>query len=223
MKIKAIFFDQDETLIHSSMGLYERYVLERAKDFAKVFHVNNINKAKKMAFEMKIEKCDDSTIKLYDLMKIPRSVWYNKMEAIDVKPFLKKNRKLNRFLANLRKLGLLTFLLTNSPTLQTNKILEAVGVSRSNFDNLFTWERGKKPPKPSKDPFVSVFRKFRLKPDECVMVGNEIRVDLQVAHLLGIHTVGINLETSPDKNVDFVINQLDDLFTIIDLLEGKDI
>lgn len=223
MKIRSIIFDQDETLIHPNTGLYEQYVLERAKDFAKAFNVNDINKAKQMAFEMKIEKCDDSTIKLYDLMKIPRSVWYDKMESIDVRSFLNKDLKLNRFLAKLKQMGLLTFLLTNSPTRQTNRILEAVGLPNSSFDNLFTWEKGKEPPKPSKKPFLFIFRKFGLKPGECIMVGNEIRVDLRVAHSLNIHTVGINLETKPDENVDFTINKLDDLFTIIKLLEEKNI
>lgn len=223
MKIKAIIFDQDETLIHPNTGLYERYVLERAKDFAKVFGIKKIEEAKELAFKMKIEKCDDSTIKLYDLMKMPRSVWYDKMESIDVRPFLNKDLKLNRFLAKLKQMGLLTFLLTNSPTRQTNRILEAVGLSGSNFDHLFTWEKGKEPPKPSKEPFLFIFRKFGIKPEECMMVGNEIRVDLRVAHSLNIHTIGINLETKPDENVDFTINKLDDLSTIIKLLEEKNI
>lgn len=221
MKIKSIIFDQDETLIHPNTGLYEQYVLERAKDFARVFSVNDINKAKQMAFEMKIEKCDDSTIKLYDLMKISRSIWYDKIDSIDVDPFLSKDLKLKKFLEKLKNNGLLTFLLTNSPTLQTNKILRAVGLTGSNFDHLFTWEKGKDPPKPSKEPFLFIFKKFRLKPEECIMMGNEIKVDLRIAHSLNVHTVGINLETKPDKNVDFTIDKLSDLFTIIDVLEGK--
>lgn len=223
MKIKSIIFDLDETLIHPNTGLYEQYVLERAKDFAEAFSVDDINKAKQMAFKMKIEKCEDSTIKLYDLMKIPRSVWYDKMNSIDIQPFLQEDLKLKEFLVKLKRNGLLIFLLTNSPTLQTKKILEAVGLLDSSFDHLFTWEKGKEPPKPSKDPFLFIFRKFGLKPEECIMVGNEIRVDLRVAHSLNIHTVGINLETKPDKNVDFTISKLDDLSTIIKLVEGKNI
>lgn len=223
MKIKSIIFDQDETLIHPNTGLYEQYVLERAKDFAKTFGVDNINRAKQMALQMKIEQCDDSTIKLYDIMKIPRSVWYDKINSIDVRPFLRKDRKLKKFLVKLKKHGLLTFLLTNSPTRQSSKILEAVGLSDSNFDHIFAWKKGKEPPKPSKQPFLFIFRKFGLQPEECIMVGNEIKVDLHVAHSLNINTVGINLETKPDKNVDFTINKLDDLSTIINLLEEKTI
>ncbi len=223
MKIKSIIFDQDETLIHPNTGLYEQYVLERAKDFAKTFGVDDVNRAKQMALQMKIERCDDSTIKLYDVMKIPRSVWYDKINSIDIRPFLSEDLILKRFLVKLKKRGLLIFLLTNSPTLQTNKILEAVGLSGSNFDHVFTWEKGKEPPKPSKKPFLFLFKKFRLKPEECIMVGNEIQVDLHVAHSLNINTVGINLETKTDINVDFTINKLDDLSTIINLLEGKTI
>jgi FMN phosphatase YigB (HAD superfamily) len=223
MKIKAIIFDQDETLIHPNTGLYEQYVLERAKDFAKVFGIKNINQAKKMAFKMKIEKCEDSTIKLYDLMKIPRSVWYDKLNLIDVEPFLRVDLKLKQFLSKLKNNGLLIFLLTNSPTLQTKKILETVGLSNSIFDHIFTWERGKEPPKPSRKPFAYIFKKFGIKSEECIMVGNEIKVDLRVAHSLHIHTVGINLETRPDENVDHTVNDLDDLFSIINLLEENNL
>lgn len=222
MKIKSIIFDQDETLIQPSTGLYEEYVVERAKDFAKAFNIKDINTAKRLAFKMKVEKCDDSTIKLYDLMKISRSVWYDKMNAIDVKPFLQKDVKLKKFLTRVKKDGLLIFLLTNSPTLQTKKILNTLGLSDSIFDHIFTWKRDKEPPKPSEEPFRFVFKKFKLKPEECIMVGNEIKVDLRIAHSLGIHTVGINLETKPDENVDFTICKLDELLTIIKLL-GKDI
>jgi len=223
MKIKCIFFDQDETLIHPNTGLYEQYVLERAKDFAKTYGISDINRAKKMAFQMKIEKCDDSTIKLYDLMKIPRSVWYDKLNSISVTSFLKEDLNLKKFLVNLKKNGLLIFLLTNSPTLQTKKILNVVGLSDSYFDQVFTWKKGKEPPKPSEKPFLFIFKKFKIKPEECIMVGNEIKVDLRVAHFLNIHTVGINLETKPDQNVDFTINKLEELLIIIKILEGKKI
>lgn len=221
MKIKAIIFDQDETLIHPNTGLYEQYVLERAKDFSKVFGIKKIEEAKELAFKMKIEKCDDSTIKLYDLMKIPRSIWYDKLNSINVEPFLTKDLKLKRFLSKLKRLNILSFLLTNSPSLQTKKILDTVGVSVADFAHIFSWEKGKEPPKPSKQPFLVIFKKFGIKAEECIIVGNEIRVDLSVAHSLNVHTVGINLETKPDKNVDFVISKLDDLFTIIKTLEEK--
>lgn len=221
MKIKSIIFDQDETLIHPDTGLYEEYILERAKDFARVFNISDIDEAKRLAFKMKQEKCDDSTIKLYDLMGIAQTIWYDKINTIDVKPFLKKDLKLIRFLTLLKKKGLLAFLLTNSPTLQTKKIINSVGMHLSIFDHLFTWERGEKPPKPSRKPFLHIFNKFKIKPEECIMVGNEIQVDLKTAHLMGIHTVGINLESKPDGNVDFTISKLSDLFDIIKLLERR--
>jgi FMN phosphatase YigB (HAD superfamily) len=219
MKIKAIAFDQDETLIHADTGLYERYIEERAKDFARAFGIADLEEAKKQAFKMKIEKCDDSTLKLYEMMGIPLDIWYAKINAIDVRPYLKKDVALQSFLDKLRRAGLRTFLVTNSPTSQTKKILQAVGVSPESFDRLFTWELGQEPPKPSEWPFLQMFNDFGLKPEECIMVGNEIRVDLQTAHRLGLHTIGIHLETPQDKNVDFTINTLDDLFSIIEQLE----
>jgi len=223
MKIKAIIFDQDETLIHPNTGLYEVYVTERAKDFARVFDINNLNEAKRLAFEMKISQCDDSTISLYDRMGIPRSVWYDKLNAIDVRAFLHTNEKLKTFIMALKNSGIRIILLTNSPSLQTKKVLNSVGVPSSMFDHIFTWEKGQEPPKPSKEPFLFIWEKFGLTAEECLMVGNEVKVDLQVAHTLHIHTVGIHLETKADENVDFIIHKLEDIFNVIKKIERNNI
>ena len=221
MKVKAVIFDQDETLIHPETGLYDSYVEERARDFARAYNIEDLEEARERAFKMKIEKCDDSTIALYDMMGVPRSVWYDKINTIDVKPFLRPAPELRAFLKELKDAGLFVFLLTNSPTHQTCKIFEASGVSPETFDRMFTWEAGKEPPKPSKKPFQAIMEEFKLAPEECVMVGNEIKVDLRTAHTLGIRTVGINLETPADAYVDFTIDKLDDLVKVIRRIERK--
>lgn len=221
MKIKALIFDQDETLIQPDTGLYERYIIERAKDYASVFDIKNIEDAKRLAFKDKIEKCNDSTITLYELMGIPTTVWYDKINRIDVKPYLKKDQSLSMFLGQLKSKRLLTFLLTNSPTKQTHKILEAVGINKRTFDHIFSWERDKIPPKPSKKPFHYIFKEFNLSPSECIMVGNEIKVDLETAHNLGIITIGINLETKPNEKVSYVANNLEEIFELINTIESK--
>lgn len=218
MKIKVIIFDQDETLIQPDTGLYEEYVVERAKDFSHVYGIDDLEKAKQLAFKMKMDECNHSTIELYDKMGISRSVWYDKINNIDARPYLKKDLSLKHFLRQLKNRGLLIFLLTNSPTIQTKKILEFTGIPIEIFDGLFTWERDREPPKPLKEPFEKIFNKYKVQPEECIMVGNEIKVDLQTAHTLGVNTVGINLESNPDENVDFTVDKLEGIFKIINKL-----
>lgn len=219
LKIKAVFFDQDETLIHPSTGLYEKYVLERAKDFARVFKIKDIQEAKKLAYKMKKEECNDSTIILYDKMGIPRNIWYDKINKIKVSKYLKKNPKILKFLKALVKSDIKVYLLTNSPTLQTKKIFKAVGLSLGIFNEIFTWVKNQEPPKPSKKPFLKIMQKLKIKPKQVIMVGNEIFVDLKPAHDLGITTVGINPEDGPQQYIDFKISTLEGLYEIIRGLE----
>jgi len=221
IKVKAIFFDQDETLIHPSTGLYEEYVLERAKDFAKVYGIKNIERAKKLAFKMKKEECCDSTITLYDKMGIPRNIWYDKINKINVDKFLKRDINLLRFVKKILNRGIKIYLLTNSPTTQTKKILDTVGLSVKLFDEIFAWERGNQPPKPSKLPFLKIMNKLKTKPNEMLMVGNEIFVDLKPAFDLGITTVGINPEAGPRKFINYKISKLEEIYEIIDIIESK--
>lgn len=218
-RIRAIIFDQDETLIHPKSGLYEEYILERAKDYAQAFHIHDIEDAKRKAFEMKKKECNDSSIVLYDKMRISRDIWYDKINKIEVKKYLQKDIQLINFLQDLKKKKIHLFLLTNSPTLQTKRILEVVGLQHNLFDQIFTWIKGEEPPKPSSKPFYEIFKNFKVKPEECLMVGNEILVDLKTAHDLGIYTIGINPEAGPQKYMDFIIKELPEIHTIIKIVE----
>jgi HAD superfamily hydrolase (TIGR01549 family) len=221
MKIKAIFFDQDETLIRPSTGLYEEYILERAKDFAQTFKIKDIEEAKRLAYKMKKEECGDSTIILYDKMGISRNVWYDKINNIDILKYIKKDTEILKFLKSLTKSGIKIFLLTNSPTLQTEKIFQALRIPLGIFDEVFTWIRDQEPPKPSQKPFIKICKKLKMNHENMIMVGNEVFVDLKPAHNLGVTTVGINPEEGPQKFIDFKISQLTDLYAIINKAEGK--
>lgn len=218
-KIKAIFFDQDETLIHPSTGLYEEYILERAKDFAKTYKIKDIEEAKRLAYKMKMEKCEHSSIILYDKMGIPRSVWYDKINNIDVSKYVKSDPKILKFLKTLTKSGIKVYLLTNSPTLQTKKIFKTLGLPLNIFDEVFAWIRNQEPPKPSKEPFIKIGKKLKIDAKGMIMVGNEIFVDLKPAHDLGITTIGINPENGPQELIDFKISKLEELYDIINILE----
>lgn len=219
-KIKAIFFDQDETLIHPATGLYEEYILERAKDYAKVYKIKDIELAKKLAYKMKKEKCDDSTIILYDKIGISRNIWYDKINKINVSNYLKVDKNLQSFLRQLKKRGIKLYLLTNSPTLQTKKIFKSLGVPVDTFNKIFTWVKNQEPPKPSQKPFLEICKKLKINPENIIMAGNEIFIDLKPAHDFGATTVGVNPEKGPKKFMDFKISKLEQLYEIIDKIEN---
>lgn len=218
-KIKAIFFDQDETLIHPSTGLYGEYILERAKDFAKTFKIKSVEEAKRLAYKMKKEECNDSTITLYDKMGISRNIWYDKINRINVSKYLKPEPSVLKFLESLNSSGIKLYLLTNSPTLQTEKIFNSIGIPLTIFDEVFSWVKDKEPPKPSQEPFLKICKKLHITPKNVIMVGNEIFVDLKSAHDLGAITVGINPEDGSQKYIDFKISKLEEIYEIIKRLE----
>jgi len=64
-----------------------------------------------------------------------------------------------------------------------------------------------------------VFKEYSIRPEECVMVGNEILVDLKTASVLGINTIGVNPEPGPDEFMDYKINNLHQIFQIIAKLQ----
>jgi len=219
MKIKAVFFDQDETLISPATGLYEEYILQRALDFGRVKGISDIEQAKKQAYKYKNDECEGSSIILYDKIGVGRDIWYDRINQIEVEKYLEPDLRLKQFVKSLRDEDKKLFLLTNSPTLQTKKILRAVGLTGDEFEKLFTWVLGETPPKPTKRPFVEVMEKYGIVAKECVMVGNEVGIDLAPAHKLGIWTIGINLDAEKDENVDFVAENLSQVKQIINQIE----
>lgn len=106
-------------------------------------------------------------------------------------------------------------ILTDAPRIQAWIRLASMGI-QDKFDYVITFD-DTRTKKPGKKPFLFALKKIKLKPEECVMVGDSLRRDLSAAKELGFKTVfakyGEDREASNTKP-DYVINSIKDILNI---------
>jgi putative hydrolase of the HAD superfamily len=85
------------------------------------------------------------------------------------------------------------------------------------FDLVVTFD-DTKVKKPGREPFMYVLKKLKLKPEECVMVGDSLKKDIAPAKKLGFKTVfaryGENYLERARVKPDYTINDIKDLLRI---------
>ena len=88
------------------------------------------------------------------------------------------------------------YLLTNAQRLFTVPELELLGIYEK-FDGIVI-SSDVKCCKPDKNIFMTLLNEFSLKPEECIMVGNDACADIAGAHAVGIDSVYVKSNLSPD-------------------------
>jgi putative hydrolase of the HAD superfamily len=106
-------------------------------------------------------------------------------------------------------------ILSDAPRIQAWLRLAALGL-QDKFDYVITFD-DTKARKPSSKPFMLALRKLRLRPDECVMVGDSMKRDMAAAKKLGFRAVfaryGGNNEPARIKP-DYEIGSITELLKI---------
>jgi putative hydrolase of the HAD superfamily len=107
-------------------------------------------------------------------------------------------------------------ILSDAPRIQAWIRLAAMGI-QDKFDYVITFD-DTKIKKPGLKPFLLALKKLKLKPDECLMVGDSLRRDVTPAKKLGFKTVfakyGGNYESMKVKP-DYVIYDIKELLKIL--------
>jgi len=82
------------------------------------------------------------------------------------------------------------------------------------FDIVVTFD-DTKTRKPNKKPFLYALKKLRLKPEECLMVGDSLKKDIVPAKKLGFRTAfakyGLNITEKANVKPDYVMDDIKDL------------
>ncbi len=117
---------------------------------------------------------------------IKKAEWISySMESVDPTRFLKKDDRLIAVLKRLKircRLGILT----NNNRVQAERILSALGITDLMDVVHAATEAGHRKPDPR--PFRQIIRELGCSADECLMVGDDIPVDLVPAAKLGMAT-----------------------------------
>lgn len=119
-------------------------------------------------------------------------------------------------LLKLKNNGVKVGVLTDAPKLKAWVRLASMSLSNF-FDVVVTFEDSKKL-KPSQKPFKVILNKLRIKPEECLMVGDRPERDLKGAKKLGIKTCFAKYGNPTGKaKADYTINDIRDLLKIVKL------
>jgi len=106
-------------------------------------------------------------------------------------------------------------ILSDAPKFQAWIRLAAMKI-QDIFDLIVTVD-DTKVEKPDKKPFLFALKKLKLKPEECLMIGDSLKKDVEPAKKLGFRTVyakyGGN-ETKSTVKPDYVINNIKELLKI---------
>ena len=122
-------------------------------------------------------------------------------------------------LSRLKKAGKKVYLLSNAQRIFTEYELHVLNIAQY-FDDIFiSSDYGTK--KPDKRFFNMLIEKHSIKPNESIMIGNDMRSDIEGAQNVGMNTMYIHSNISPElvgkPEADFVLAEMD-MKRIMDLL-----
>jgi putative hydrolase of the HAD superfamily len=103
-------------------------------------------------------------------------------------------------------------ILSDAPRIQAWIRLAAMGI-QDKFDYVITFDETKSK-KPSLKPFLYILKKLRLRPEECVMIGDSLKRDIAPAKRLGFKTVFAKYGEDKEKarvKPDYVISDIKEL------------
>lgn len=93
--------------------------------------------------------------------------------------------------------------ITDGPAVQAMRLLNHVGIDITLFSEFVAWERGGTMPKCGKsDVFVDLVTRYRLDPEEILMVGDSLETDIIPAREVGLQTLRIGNEPGSLPNID---------------------
>lgn len=190
--IKAIILDLDDTLYDCSGTLLLQGRRQAAKNIAKII---NCSEEEAYNLQLEIEKKYGTRVNIYEkivsLYNLPNSYIKELLEefihtdvsGISLFPDVKDT------LIQLMVLGYKVILVTSGEKEIQDKKIHVLGLSRGCFDDIFV--AGRNNGQIKKDCFQEIMRRYNLKPEEIVCVGDKIDDELTASKSLGMTTVMI--------------------------------
>src|SRR3989338_10612999 len=130
--------------------------------------------------------------------------------------FLEPYPNVSEVLFELKKRGIKLAIISDAPRLKAWIRLVSMQIN-SLFDVVVTFDDTKEM-KPGTKPFLVAFRKLKLKPHECLMVGDRPERDIEGARKLGMSTCFARYGNPKGKSpgADYEINDIKELLEIVE-------
>lgn len=153
---------------------------------------------------------------LVEMFGITKQEFYDEINKVDPRMYLRPDVKLQRTFEVLKRKGLKLALLTNVDYKYTTRILEALNINLDFFDYIITGSDVTRV-KPNIEPFCLLLKGLNVSPQQVLMVGDRIEIDLATAKKLGMKTALISQYFDAYKNelVDFLLQEIYDLVNVL--------
>ncbi|MBO4815924.1 MAG: HAD family hydrolase [Clostridia bacterium] len=226
-QINAIFFDLDDTLVNSNKAEHDASIefkrnfqeFNKMDDeyFAELWHkiaskqyerysrkeisyeINKINRIKEMFSSINIQKEDNEAAKIFCIyLKLYEKNWKLFKDAKETLDILKSKYKIG--------------IITNGDGNQQRKKIQLTGLENYFSELIISSEVNAS--KPNKEIFKIACKKIKENPENCIMVGDNFKLDIQGAINCGLNAIWVNR-----KNEDIKYeNQIKELKELISTL-----
>jgi len=184
-QIKAVGFDVDGTLYHSTQELQIAVGKEIVVEAARLIGKDPDELAEEYLKRREQYRSNTMTLNSFGLPgeEIFQKIW----NEVPLQKYIKRDPRLAKMLVNLSKLYRL-FIVSNGRAVEIKKKLKYLGVDSKLFDPLIAcYEQGWVKPEPS--PFLAAIEALELLPEEIVYVGDREDVDIEGAQAVGMRTI----------------------------------
>jgi|SRR3989338_1521543 len=222
--IKAVIFDLDNTLIdfmtmknHSCGAAISAMIdaglnVDKGKALKELFSLyDKYGLEEKTIFQKFLKKVMNKVD--YEVLA-SGIVAYRRVRA----GFLEPYPHVSDVLFELKRRGIKLAIVSDAPRLKAWIRLVSMKLNRL-FDVVITFEDTKEL-KPSTKPFELAFKKLKLRPSECLMVGDRPERDIKGAKKLGMSTCFAKYGNikARDSKADYEINDIKELLEIVESL-----
>lgn len=235
MSIKAVLFDLDATLLPMDQNEFiESYFKSISAKMAKYGYepkklIEAIWSGIKAMVLSTGEKLNEKSFwdefktifgdKAIDDIEIHKEYYEKDFDAL--KSVCGYTPKSNQLIKHLKKKGIVVALATNPvyPAIATEKRIDWAGLDKEDFALVTTFENSHYC-KPNPNYYKEILEKLGMKPEECVMVGNDAHEDM-IAEKLGIKVFLLTDNLLNPKNLDitkYPKGSFEELFDYLDNL-----
>lgn len=191
---KLIIFDLDGTLYQLPDGLYaksplQRRVLANARNYIAARLSKSKTEARSILAGVQRKYGEQISIGLEKEYGLNRYDYFNTVWNISARGIVKKNQDLRNILLELQKSYRLA-LVSDAPRVWIENVLAALSVSDIFHDNIFSGEGNHR--KGLGNALSAVIKKYKIRPADCVVVGDQEETDILPAKQLGARTVFVH-------------------------------
>ncbi len=218
VKTLTLIFDLDGTLYdfrgedsqRASFGQSTFYAEIKERAYAFLSRKQSINESSAVELYNKIKDKwnGEVSIGVEKDLGIDRYEFFENVWNLDPSKFVDANN-LRPIFSEIEKENLKVVILTASPRVWALKALKHLGLE-SYGNRLFTGEPDIRKPDP--EAFMNVCRTLRIKPEECISIGDQVTTDIIPAKSLGMKTIFVG---DSCHDADYTVKSVKNILEIL--------